>query len=111
MRQQSHPPAGAGTGGGPACVPAAAWESTGPWTAGGAAGTRYRASRAHCRLPRAPAPSRLLASSPVKCEISVRSKHEPAMERGAGVPERGRVASIPQVPTVILSALTPLLYH
>nr|KAF6422360.1 formin homology 2 domain containing 3 [Rousettus aegyptiacus] len=73
MRQQSHPPAGAGTGGGPACVPAAAWESTGPWTAGGAAGTRYRASRAHCRLPRAPAPSRLLASSPVKCEISVRN--------------------------------------
>uniref|UniRef100_A0A8C2S5A0 Formin homology 2 domain containing 3 n=1 Tax=Capra hircus TaxID=9925 RepID=A0A8C2S5A0_CAPHI len=70
MRQQSHPPAGAVTAGGPACVPEAPAVSPGAWTAGGAAGTRYRTSRAPCHPRPAPAPCRLLTSSPVKCEIS-----------------------------------------
>ena len=78
MRQLSHPSVGAGTGGGPACVLVAAWASTGAWTAGGAAGTRYRTSRVLCRLPPVPAPSQLPASHPVKCEISVKSKHFPS---------------------------------
>lgn len=80
-RQPSGLPVGAGTGGGPACVPAVG-VSTGPWTAGGAAGTQSRASGVLCRLPPAPAPSRLLASSPVKCKISVKSKHEPSHGEG-----------------------------
>lgn len=107
-RQLSRPPAGAGTGGGPACVPAVG-VSTGPWTAGGAAGTPSRAAGVLCQLPPAPAPSRLLASSPVKCEISVKSKHEPSHERGARIQERGRAAASSRVPTTIPATLAPLL--
>uniref|UniRef100_A0A2K6JPF8 Formin homology 2 domain containing 3 n=2 Tax=Rhinopithecus TaxID=542827 RepID=A0A2K6JPF8_RHIBE len=72
MRPRSHPPVGAGTGGGPACVPVAG-ASTGAWTAEGAAGTQCRASRAPCRPPPVPAPSQLPASSPAKCEICVKN--------------------------------------
>uniref|UniRef100_A0A8C6F288 Formin homology 2 domain containing 3 n=1 Tax=Monodon monoceros TaxID=40151 RepID=A0A8C6F288_MONMO len=71
-RRLNHPPAGAGTGGGPVCVPARA-ASTRAWIAGGAAGTRCRASRVLCRLRPAPAPRRLPTSRPVKCEISVKN--------------------------------------
>lgn len=84
MRQLSRPSVGTGTGGGPACVLAAAGASTGAWTAGGAAGTQYRTSRVLCRLPPVPAPSRLPASSPAKCESSVKSKHSPSGGGGGG---------------------------
>lgn len=75
MRRLSHPPEGTGTGGGSACVRVAVEASTRAWTAGGVAGTRCRASRVLCQLPPVPAPSRLSASSPVKCGTSVKSKH------------------------------------
>lgn len=75
MRRLSYPPVGVGTGGGPACVPGAPWASSGAWTAGAAAGTQCRASGVPCRPPPVPAPRRFQASSPVKCGISVKSKH------------------------------------
>lgn len=75
MRRLSHPPVGVGTGGGPACVPGAVWASSGAWTAGAAAGTQCRASGVPCRPPPVPAPRWLQASSPVKCGISMKSKH------------------------------------
>lgn len=74
-RRQSRPPAAAATAGGPVCAREARAVSPGAWTAGGAAGTPCRTSRAPCRPRPAPAPCRLPTSSPVKCEISGKSKH------------------------------------
>uniref|UniRef100_A0A8D2DIR7 Formin homology 2 domain containing 3 n=1 Tax=Sciurus vulgaris TaxID=55149 RepID=A0A8D2DIR7_SCIVU len=73
MRQQSRPPVGSGTAGGPACVLVAAGARTRASTAGGAAGTQYRASRALFRLPPVPVSSRLPPSSLTKRETSVRN--------------------------------------
>lgn len=114
MRLQSRPPAGAGTGGGPACVPvaaAAARASSGAWTAGAAAGTRCRALAVPCRPPPVPAPSRLLASSPVKYESTVKSKHYPSPFEGRKDPDEVGGVTTQQAPTTIpaLLATQPLL--
>jgi hypothetical protein len=102
MRPQSHPPAGSGTGGGPACVLVAAGVSLKALTAEGAVDTQYRTSRVHCQLPPVPAPSRFPPSSPAKCEISVKSKPNPAVGRGVRVPvKRGRKATKCRCPELL----------
>lgn len=104
MRRQSRPPAGAGTGGGPACVPAAAAAaraSSGAWTAGAVAGTRCRAPAAPCRTPPVPAPSRLPASSPAKSESTLKSKLYPSPCEGRWDPGEVGGVTTPQVPTTV----------
>ena len=107
MRRQSRPPAGAVTAGGPACAPEAQAVSPGAWTAGGAAGTQCRTSRAPCRPRPAPAPCRLLTSSPVKCEISGKSKHNPALEKGTRTPKSGKEAQPHRCPGPSQPFLSP----
>lgn len=107
MRWLSHPSAGAGTGGGSVCVLVAAGVSPRAWTAGGAAGTLCRPSGVLCQLPPAPAPSRLPASSPVKCGISVKSKHSPSLGEGCKNAREG--SPNPTGPTIIPTYLLPCL--
>lgn len=115
MRLPSRPPAGAGTGGGPVCVAVvvvAQGVSPGAWTAGGAEGTRCRASRALCRPRPVPAPHQLQASRPVKCKISVKSKALPSHEQGHKKAEKreGGHTPPPRVPLTILGPPTPCLF-
>lgn len=120
MRAPSRPPAGAGTAGGPACAPvavAAARASSEAWTAGAAAGTPCRAPRVPCRPPPVPVPSRLLASSTVKYESTVKSKHHPSPCEGCEDPGEAGGVTTPQGPTTrppcqpySLSGLAPRLF-